>query len=120
MPPSVKSEFKRSPVATVAAVIASVMALVSLLILLWVVPAWAEEVEQRLGYNERADEKHHQSRELHMPYQEKIDRFVTRDEWIARGVSSQRQLDEIKDSMKRQEEKMDRIYEKLTRINEKQ
>ena len=114
MPPAIKNEFAKNPVATISALIASALAIVSLGVVMAVVPAWAEEVNQRLQFNERADEKHHEDSELHMPYHEKVDRFVTREEWIAQSVYVQRQLDEIKESMKRQEDKIDKVIDKLT------
>ena len=115
MPPAVKNEFAKNPVATISALIASALAIVSLGVVMAVVPAWAEEVNQRLRFNERADEKHHDDAELHMPYHEKVERFVTRDEWMAHGIATQRQLDEIKESMKRQEDKLDKVIERLSR-----
>ena len=114
MPPAIKNEFTKNPVATISALIASALAIVSLGVVMAVVPAWAEEVNQRLQFNERADEKHHENSELHMPYHEKVDRFVTCEEWIAQSVYVQRQLDEIKESMKRQEDKIDKVIDKLT------
>lgn len=117
MPPAIKNEFARNPVATISAVIASALALVSLGAVLWIVPAWAAEVDQRLSFNERADSRHHDDKDLHVPYDKQSTRFVTREEWLAQGNARQRQLDDIKKLMERQDAKMDKILDKITSPN---
>ena len=96
MPPSIKSEFGRSPVATIAASLCTLCSIATLLTGLVLATKWTSEMESRIEFNERA-----------------LSGTVTRTEWTLKGESGDRELESIKASQIRQEAKIDRIYEVL-------
>lgn len=75
--------------------------------------AWMESVEGRLAHNEAADLQHHMDDRVHMSFEEKVENFVTRREWEAALSSRDQQLGDIKESARRTEERVEKIYDLL-------
>ena len=113
MPEFVKSEFRRAPISTIAAIIASFCAIGTLITGVALAVRWTESIERRLEYNERQDEAHTTDVRVHMPYAEKIKAFVLRQEWQASLLAGERQFADIKASQLRTEQKLDRLIDKF-------
>lgn len=111
----IKDEFRRAPISSIAAIIATFCAIGTLLTGIWLGASWTRGIEEQLAYNNKSDHEHHKSQSLHMPYEDKVREFLTRLEWNAASVGYQRQFSEIRESQVRQETKIDKIYEIITR-----
>jgi hypothetical protein len=113
MPPSVKAEFSRSPISSIAAIVATFCAIGTLATGIVLAVRWTESIEMKVAYNHEQDLKHHGDPSLHMPYEHKIEKFVTRQEWVERGLGNTRQFEEIKASQIRTEAKLDKLIDKF-------
>jgi len=100
MPPSIKNEFSRSPVATVSAVVASLGSVGCLIGLIWYAAVWTARMEIRVEQVEKNEIGQ-----------------IKRPEYDTAMLSLQRQLDDIKSQGQRQEVKMDKIYDALIKSN---
>jgi len=108
-----KEEASRNPVQTWGVLVACVISLGAPLGVMQRVGAWQAQIESRVAFNEQGDVEHHHDRSLHMPYEQKVESFVTRREFNNLQNDSEKQREEMKASILRIEEKAEKIYEIL-------
>lgn len=117
MPPSVKAEFARNPIASIVALIGGFCSISTLLVGLFLAAQWTQRVEGQIAQNITHDREHHNNPSLHMSYEHKVEKFVTRTEWIESAHSLQRQIEDMKAAQVRQEAKLDKILDKVIEQN---
>lgn len=66
-------------------------------------------LKEKVAANEKADSGHHHDISLHMGTAEKFATFVPRTEWTNRVVSQDRAMGEVKGSLDRLEDKVDKL-----------
>lgn len=83
--------------------ISALAAALALILVLWRVPRWVAKMEDSVEdlrlmivHNTEDDQEHHTDKVIHMPFEEKIKVFVTRQEWDRNTLNIERQLSEIK------------------------
>ena len=94
-----------------AAFVVSALTAVSMLV---AVPRWIERTEGRLTAVEEDNQKHHDNKSEHMPYDQKVREFVMRTEWHEWKVEADRQRTEMRVSQQRIEDRVEKIYDILT------
>lgn len=109
----VKEDGVRKWVTFWAALLACLVSLSTLGILIFKGGAWAATVDSRLEEIDKDNLDHQEDRDLHMPYSEKVKEFVLRQEWVAAQANRDRQLSEIRESSKRVEDRVEKIYDIL-------